>query len=45
MITDNNFGKRDKKGNWKPNDRIIPMPRFIIPFQPLRLLKWIFGWN
>ena len=23
MITDNNFGKRDKKGNWKPNDKII----------------------
>jgi len=45
MITDNNFGKRDKRGNWKPNDKIFPMPKYIIPFKPLKLLKWIFGWN
>jgi len=45
MIKDTDFGSRDKKGNWKPFEKIIPMPRYIIPFKPIKLFKWIFGWN
>ena len=43
MIKDTDFGSRDKKGNWKPFEKIIPMPRYIIPFNPIKLFKWIFG--
>ena len=45
MIKDKDFGSRDNKGNWKPFEKIIPMPRYIIPFKPIKLFKWIFGWN
>ena len=37
MIKDTDFGSRDKKGNWKPFEKIIPMPRYIIPFKPIKL--------
>ena len=45
MIKDSDYGNRDKRGNWKPSNKITPMPKYIIPFKPISLLKWIFGWN
>ena len=45
MIKDKDFGSRDDKDNWKPFEKIIPMPRYIIPFKPIKLIKWVFGWN
>ena len=43
MIKDKDFGSRDDKDNWKPFEKIIPMPRYIIPFKPIKLIKWVFG--
>lgn len=33
----------DKKGNWIPKEPIKPVPLFAT-INPLRLIKWIFGW-
>ena len=44
-MEDIDFGKRDKRGNWKPNYKVTPNPKYIVPFEPLKLLKHIVGWN
>ena len=38
------YGKRDKRGNWKPFKRVEYPPLFIWPAQPLAFLKWLFGY-
>src|SRR6185436_8403179 len=38
------YGKRDKGGNWKPLERIEYPPVFVWPFEPVRFLKWFFGY-
>ena len=45
MIRDTEFGTRDKKGHWKPFGKILTNPLYIIPPQPIKFLKWLFGWN
>jgi len=42
-MDDASYGKRDKRGNWTPFDRIEYPPVFVWPIQPLGLLKWLFG--
>ena len=44
-MEDIDFGKRDKRGNWKPDYKVTPNPKYIVPFEPLKLLKHIVGWN
>ena len=44
-MEDIDFGKRDKRGNWKPNYKVTPNPKYIVPFEPIKLLKHIVGWN
>ena len=44
-MDDNKYGTRNKRGDWRPNDLIPVNPPFIVPFQPIKLLKFIFGWN
>ena len=43
-LNDENYGTRDKRGNWKPNYKVTPNPKYIVPFEPLKLLKHIVGW-
>jgi len=38
------YGKRDKRGNWKPVKRIEYPPVFVWPMAPVRFLKWFFGY-
>jgi sterol desaturase/sphingolipid hydroxylase (fatty acid hydroxylase superfamily) len=38
------YGKRDKRGNWSPLKRIEYPPVFVWPAQPLKFLKWFFGY-
>ena len=45
FMKDIDFGTRDKRGDWKPNGRVQTNPKHIIPFEPVKLLKHIFGWN
>ena len=45
MLDESNFGTRDKKGYWKPFGKILTQPLYIVPFKPLKFIKWIFGWN
>lgn len=44
-MDDTQFGTRDKRGDWKPFGKIPVYPQYLIPPQPLKFLKWIFGWN
>lgn len=44
ILDDSNYGTRDKRGNWKPFGTIPINPPHIIPFEPLKLLKYIFGY-
>ena len=44
ILDDNNYGTRDKKGNWKPYGTIPINPPHIVPFEPLKLLKYILGY-
>ena len=44
-MDDSKFGIRNKRGDWKPHGKIQSNPRYIIPFEPIKLFKYIFGWN
>jgi sterol desaturase/sphingolipid hydroxylase (fatty acid hydroxylase superfamily) len=35
------FGKRNKRGDWSPNEPTGTAPLFVFPPQPLKLLKWL----
>ena len=35
------FGRRDRKGNYKPNKRVQYPPVFVWPLQPLAAAKWL----
>lgn len=43
MIDDLEYGKRDRRGNWEPNDRVSYGPFFSWPPRLKVLLKWFFG--
>ena len=43
-MDDLKYGKRDKRGNWSPLERLDYAPLFIPPFRPLAILKWLFGY-
>jgi len=40
-MDDLQFGKRNKRGDWAPNEPAATAPLFVFPPQPLRLLKWL----
>ena len=48
-MDDLQYGKRNKRGDWQPNDAIGIAPLFVFPPQPLKFIKWlpgyIFPWN
>lgn len=48
-MDDLQYGKRDKRGNWAPNEALRHAPLFAFPPRPLALLKWLPGyflpWN
>ena len=44
-MDDSKFGVRNKRGDWKPHGKIQPNPKYIFPFEPIKLFKYIFGWN
>lgn len=44
MIDDQEFGARDRRGNWAPNDRVTYGPFFSWPPRPKILMKWFFGY-
>lgn len=37
------YGKRDKRGDWKPNKALAYPPVFVWPVQPLGFLRWLLG--
>jgi sterol desaturase/sphingolipid hydroxylase (fatty acid hydroxylase superfamily) len=43
MIDELLYGVRDRRGDWKPNERIEYPPVFVWPVQPVRFVKWLFG--
>ena len=43
MMDDLQYGTRDRRGNWAPNERVSYGPFFSWPTRPLVLLKWFFG--
>ena len=43
-ISENTFGKRDRRGHWKPFKKLGYAPLFVRPLQPMKLLEWIFGY-
>jgi len=40
-MDDLQFGTRDKRGNWAPNDPAQTAPLFTFPPRPLAVLKWL----
>ena len=38
------YGKRDKRGDWTPFERITYPAVFVWPAQPLAIVKWFFGY-
>ena len=40
-MDDRQFGKRDERGNWKPDKPLENAPVFVFPPQPLKFLKWL----
>ena len=36
-LDDNNYGTRDKRGNWKHNEPVSVNPPYVYPFKPLKL--------
>jgi hypothetical protein len=38
------YGQRDKRGNWKPFERVRYPAVFVWPVQPLAILKWLFSY-
>lgn len=40
-MDDLTFGKRNKRGDWAPADRIEIAPVFVLPPQPFAFLKWL----
>src|SRR6476620_9879886 len=35
------YGKRNKRGDWSPNEPIQIAPVFTLPPQPMALLRWL----
>ena len=35
---------RDKRGDWRPPDALKPTPLFALPWQPLAVVRWVFGY-
>ncbi|MDE0531603.1 MAG: sterol desaturase family protein [Albidovulum sp.] len=49
-MDETDFGSRDRRGHWKPFQKIAYAPLFVWPFKPAAFLKWvirgyIFSWN
>ena len=44
MIKDIDSGTRDKRGYWRPNNKLNYGPFLVWPFRPLVFLKWLFGY-
>ena len=44
-MDDTKFGLKDKRGNYIPVDKVQINPPYIIPFQPIKFIKFLFGWN
>ncbi|MDE2739349.1 MAG: hypothetical protein OXH47_07460, partial [Paracoccaceae bacterium] len=42
-ISEENYGQRDRRGHWKPFEKIEYAPLFVWPIKPVKLIKWIFG--
>ncbi|CAM5774627.1 desaturase [Labrys miyagiensis] len=43
-MDDTLYGKRDKRGDWRPLKFLEYPPVFVWPAQPLRFLRWFFGY-
>ncbi len=37
------LGRRDRRGDWRPENLITPPPLFVWPPRPLAMAKWVFG--
>jgi sterol desaturase/sphingolipid hydroxylase (fatty acid hydroxylase superfamily) len=40
-MDDLKYGKRDKRGDWKPSEHVELAPLFALPWKPLALLRWL----
>jgi len=40
-MDDLNYGARNKRGDWSPGEAAATAPLFVLPPQPLKLLKWL----
>ena len=44
-MEESKFGIKDKRGNYKPVDKVKINPPHIIPFEPIKFIKFLVGWN
>ena len=43
ILKDEDYGTRDKRGNWKPFGKVPINPPYIVPFQPIKFIKHFFA--
>ena len=43
MVDDALYGRRDKRGDWRPSRLLAYPPVFVWPARPLAFFKWLFG--
>lgn len=43
-MDDTHFGTRDKRGDWRPLERLAYPPVFVWPVKPMKFLRWFFGY-
>ncbi len=44
-MAEKDWGRRDSRGEWQPDKLPQPSPLFRLPWKPLEVLKWLFGWQ
>ncbi|MDA9329999.1 hypothetical protein N8Z41_00155 [Amylibacter sp.] len=42
-MVESDYGNRDKRGHYKPNEQVSYPPVFVWPLKPIRALKWVFS--
>ena len=43
ILAESDYGHRDKRGHYKPDERVSYPPVFVWPLKPIGALKWVFS--
>tara|TARA_B110001450_G_scaffold62703_1_gene59547 strand:- start:1571 stop:1843 length:273 start_codon:yes stop_codon:yes gene_type:complete len=43
ILAESDYGHRDKRGHYKPHERVSYPPVFVWPLKPVGTFKWVFA--